>query len=146
MLTFSCGLLYEKVPAAGAADYRTDWPWGVVTRRPAALTAGTGGQQRDEFHDRQPRLPAAGKPGRIIARPQSGYYVAPQPIKQRQPEPPAQVTRDESVDINTYIFEVLQASRQASMLPFASAFPIRACFRCRSLTALWRRSAKPPPP
>ncbi|STU63880.1 GntR family transcriptional regulator [Klebsiella michiganensis] len=42
--------------------------------------------------------------GRIIARPQSGYYVAPQPIKQRQPEPPAQVTRDESVDINTYIF------------------------------------------
>jgi DNA-binding transcriptional MocR family regulator len=28
-----------------------------------------------------------------------------------------------SVDINTYIFEVLQASRQASMLPFASAFP-----------------------
>lgn len=61
--------------------------------------------------------------GRIIARPQSGYYVAPQPIKQRQPEPPAQVTRDESVDINTYIFEVLQASRQASMLPFASAFP-----------------------
>ena len=61
--------------------------------------------------------------GRIIARPQSGYYVAPQPIKQRQPDPPAQVTRDESVDINTYIFEVLQASRQASMLPFASAFP-----------------------
>lgn len=61
--------------------------------------------------------------GRIIARPQSGYYVAPQPLKQRQPEPPPQVTRDESVDINTYIFEVLQASRQASMLPFASAFP-----------------------
>ncbi|PMC12124.1 GntR family transcriptional regulator, partial [Klebsiella aerogenes] len=23
--------------------------------------------------------------GRIIARPQSGYYVAPQPVKQRQP-------------------------------------------------------------
>ena len=61
--------------------------------------------------------------GRIIARPQSGYYVAPQPTKPRQPAPPAQVTRDEAVDINTYIFEVLQASRQASMLPFASAFP-----------------------
>ncbi|MDN2635028.1 winged helix-turn-helix domain-containing protein, partial [Klebsiella pneumoniae] len=61
--------------------------------------------------------------GRIVARPQSGYYVAPQPVKLRQPAPPAQVTRDEAVDINTYIFEVLQASRQASMLPFASAFP-----------------------
>ncbi|PEX83780.1 PLP-dependent aminotransferase family protein [Klebsiella sp. KG9] len=61
--------------------------------------------------------------GRIIARPQSGYYVAPQPTKPRQPAPPAQVTRDEAVDINTYIFEVLQASRQTSMLPFASAFP-----------------------
>lgn len=42
--------------------------------------------------------------GRIIARPQSGYYVAPQPTKPRQPAPPAQVTRDEAVDINTYIF------------------------------------------
>ena len=48
--------------------------------------------------------------GRIIARPQSGYYVAPQPIKQRQPEPPAQVTRDESVDINTYTDERVQVS------------------------------------
>jgi DNA-binding transcriptional MocR family regulator len=35
--------------------------------------------------------------GRIIARPQSGYYVAPQPVKQRQPAPPAQVTRDEAL-------------------------------------------------
>jgi hypothetical protein len=49
------------------------------------------------------------------------------------------VTRDEAVDINTYIFEVLQASRQASMLPFASAFPTRVCFRSSSLTARWRR-------
>ena len=39
--------------------------------------------------------------GRIVARPQSGYYVAPQPVKLRQPAPPAQVTRDEAVDINT---------------------------------------------
>ncbi|MEO3988764.1 aminotransferase-like domain-containing protein [Pseudocitrobacter cyperus] len=61
--------------------------------------------------------------GRIIARPQSGYYVAPRPATQRPATAPAQVMRDEAVDINTYIFEVLQASRDASVLPFASAFP-----------------------
>ncbi|MCS5932970.1 hypothetical protein LNQ03_29175 [Klebsiella pneumoniae subsp. pneumoniae] len=61
-------------------------------------------------------------------------------MKLRQPAPPAQVTRDEAVDINTYIFEVLQASRQASMLPFASAFPDpRVSSRCSSSTARWRR-------
>ena len=71
--------------------------------------------------------------GRIVARPQSGYYFAPQPVKLRQPAPPAQVTRDEAVDINTYIFEVLQASRQASMLPFASAFPDPRLFPLQQL-------------
>jgi DNA-binding transcriptional MocR family regulator len=71
--------------------------------------------------------------GRIIARPQSGYYVAPKPVRLRQPPPPAQVTRDESVDINTYIFEVLQASRRASMLPFASAFPDPRLFPLQQL-------------
>ncbi|VFS60541.1 Uncharacterized HTH-type transcriptional regulator ydcR [Raoultella planticola] len=46
---------------------------------------------------------------------------------------PAQVTRDEAVDINTYIFEVLQASRRASMLPFASAFPDPRLFPLQQL-------------
>ncbi len=54
-------------------------------------------------------------------------------MKLRQPAPPAQVTRDEAVDINTYIFEVLQASRQASMLPFASAFPDPRLFPLQQL-------------
>lgn len=35
------------------------------------------------------------------------------------------VTRDEAVDINTYIFDMLQASRDPSVVPFASAFPDR---------------------
>ncbi|WP_421355136.1 PLP-dependent aminotransferase family protein [Pseudocitrobacter faecalis] len=61
--------------------------------------------------------------GRIIARPQSGYYVAPRAVVLRPSRAPVQVMRDEAVDINTYIFEVLQASRDASVLPFASAFP-----------------------
>ncbi len=48
--------------------------------------------------------------GYIIARPQSGYYVAPQAIKMPK-APVIPVTRDEAVDINTYIFDMLQASR-----------------------------------
>ena len=61
--------------------------------------------------------------GRIVARPQSGYYVAPRTVTTRAATAPAQVMPDNVVDINTYIFEVLQASRNASVLPFASAFP-----------------------
>ena len=59
--------------------------------------------------------------GQIVARPQSGYYVAPQVAK---PAPAAaQVASSESVDINTTIFDILQASRDPAVLPFASAFP-----------------------
>lgn len=39
--------------------------------------------------------------GYIIARPQSGYYVAPQAIK--MPAPVIPVTRDEAVDINIFL-------------------------------------------
>lgn len=52
--------------------------------------------------------------GYIIARPQSGYYVAPQAIKMPK-APVIPVTRDEAVDINTYIFDMLQASRDPSV-------------------------------
>jgi len=70
--------------------------------------------------------------GRIIARPQSGYYVAPRPVGQPGVQP-AQVIRDEAVDINTYIFEMLQASRDASVMPFASAFPDPRLFPLQQL-------------
>ncbi|VDZ73603.1 transcriptional regulator protein YdcR [Atlantibacter hermannii] len=60
--------------------------------------------------------------GVIVARPQSGYYVAPRlAATPRTPAP--QVIRNETVDINTYIFDVLQASCDASVMPFGSAFP-----------------------
>ena len=70
--------------------------------------------------------------GRIIALPQSGYYVAPRPVHQPTVQP-AQVMRDEAVDINTYIFEMLQASRDASVMPFASAFPDPRLFPLQQL-------------
>lgn len=70
--------------------------------------------------------------GYIIARPQSGYYVAPRTVK--SPLPLAvPVTRDETVDINTYIFEMLQASRDPSVVPFASAFPDPRLFPLQQL-------------
>ncbi|HAT3922778.1 TPA: PLP-dependent aminotransferase family protein [Citrobacter amalonaticus] len=70
--------------------------------------------------------------GRIIARPQSGYYVAPRPVYQPTVQP-VQVMRDEAVDINTTIFEMLQASRDASVMPFASAFPDPRLFPLQQL-------------
>ena len=70
--------------------------------------------------------------GHIIARPQSGYYVAPQAIKMPK-APVIPVTRDEAVDINTYIFDMLQASRDPSVVPFASAFPDPRLFPLQQL-------------
>ncbi|WP_061709214.1 aminotransferase-like domain-containing protein [Pseudenterobacter timonensis] len=71
--------------------------------------------------------------GRIVARPQSGYYVAARPVEP-QPAPPVQVMRDEAVDINTYIFDVLQSSRDPAVVPFASAFPDPRLFPLQQLT------------
>jgi DNA-binding transcriptional MocR family regulator len=70
--------------------------------------------------------------GVIVARPQSGYYVAPRPAV-RSALAPVKVTRDESVDINTYIFDVLQASCDASVVPFGSAFPDPRLFPLQQL-------------
>lgn len=70
--------------------------------------------------------------GVIVARPQSGYYVAPRPVA-RAAAAPIKVMRDEAVDINTYIFDVLQASCDASVVPFGSAFPDPRLFPLQQL-------------
>lgn len=70
--------------------------------------------------------------GVIVARPQSGYYVAPRPVA-RTTAAPVKVMRDEAVDINTYIFDVLQASCDASVVPFGSAFPDPRLFPLQQL-------------
>lgn len=70
--------------------------------------------------------------GVIVARPQSGYYVAPRQVTRTMPAP-AKVMSDETVDINTYIFDVLQASCDASVVPFGSAFPDPRLFPLQQL-------------
>lgn len=68
--------------------------------------------------------------GAIVARPQSGYYVAPRPGP--QPASRRQV-RAGAVDINSYIFDVLQGSRDPSLVPFGSAFPDPRLFPLQQL-------------
>jgi DNA-binding transcriptional MocR family regulator len=82
--------------------------------------------------------------GRIVARPQSGYYVASRPTTQ-QPAPPAQVMRDEVVDINTYIFDVFRPAAIRLSFLLLPRFPIPGFSRFSSSTARWLTSAKPRP-
>ncbi|EKN4704684.1 PLP-dependent aminotransferase family protein [Yersinia ruckeri] len=61
--------------------------------------------------------------GWIVARPQSGYYVASRRTQLPQPQRGTQLHLSEQVDINAFIFEVLQAGKDPSIVPFGSAFP-----------------------
>lgn len=70
--------------------------------------------------------------GAIVARPQSGYYVASRSLLASKGNT-QQVTRNETVDINTYIFDVLQASCDAGVVPFGSAFPDPRLFPLQQL-------------
>ncbi|WP_437616448.1 PLP-dependent aminotransferase family protein [Erwinia sp. V71] len=61
--------------------------------------------------------------GWILSRPQSGYYVAPRAEFLSQPVSHQKVQLTETVDINAFIFDVLQACRDLQIIPFGSAFP-----------------------
>ncbi len=61
--------------------------------------------------------------GWIVSRPQSGYYVAPRAEFLSQPVNHQKVQLAETVDINAFIFDVLQACRDPQIIPFGSAFP-----------------------
>ena len=67
--------------------------------------------------------------GWIVSRPQSGYYVAPRALQTA----PAQVALSEQVDINNFVFDVLQAIRDPHIVPFGSAFPDPELFPQRQL-------------
>ncbi len=71
--------------------------------------------------------------GWIVARPQSGYYVASRPEILTQSLAQQKVQLAETMDINAFIFEVLQACRDASIIPFGSAFPDPELFPQRQL-------------
>lgn len=68
--------------------------------------------------------------GWILSRPQSGYYVAPR-VRALPPSTPVELT--EMVDINSAVFDVLQASRDPDIVPFGSAFPDPELFPQRQL-------------
>lgn len=71
--------------------------------------------------------------GWIISRPQSGYYVAPRAEFLSQPVSHQKLQLAESVDINAFIFDVLQACRDPHIVPFGSAFPDPELFPQRQL-------------
>ncbi|MFS2221062.1 PLP-dependent aminotransferase family protein [Pantoea sp. B65] len=71
--------------------------------------------------------------GWILSRPQSGYYVAPRAEFLSQPVSHQKVQLAETVDINAFIFDVLQACRDPSIIPFGSAFPDPELFPQRQL-------------
>lgn len=71
--------------------------------------------------------------GWIQSRPQSGYYVAPRAEFLSQPASHQKVQLTESVDINAFIFDVLQACRDPHIVPFGSAFPDPELFPQRQL-------------
>ena len=70
--------------------------------------------------------------GWIVSRPQSGYYVAPR-ARALPPASPNAMELTEKVDINSAVFEVLQACRDPNMVPFGSAFPDPELFPQRQL-------------
>ncbi|WON78542.1 PLP-dependent aminotransferase family protein [Serratia sp. UGAL515B_01] len=66
--------------------------------------------------------------GWIVARPQSGYYVTARPQALPQARRNEDLLLSEQVDINAFIFDVLQASKDPTIVPFGSAFPDAALF------------------
>jgi DNA-binding transcriptional MocR family regulator len=61
--------------------------------------------------------------GWIVSQDRSGYRVSQRTKKQDRAEVPAAVSGTEHVDINEFIFEVLQNSKKPSMVNFGFAYP-----------------------
>lgn len=81
--------------------------------------------------------------GLIVARPQSGYYVAPRKVRAMTRKYAHTLHAAEQVDINDAIFDILQAGQDASIVPLGSAFPDPTLFPqprlARSLASAVRR-------
>ncbi|ERK08270.1 PLP-dependent aminotransferase family protein [Serratia fonticola] len=81
--------------------------------------------------------------GWIVARPQSGYYVAARSQALPQPIRGEKLLVSEQVDINAFIFDVLQACKDPEIVPFGSAFPDATLFMqpklARALSSVARK-------
>ncbi len=66
--------------------------------------------------------------GWIRSRPQSGYFVAPARVTPRYSSSPPPLLPSETVDINAFIFSVLQAGNDPGCVALGSAFPDASLF------------------
>ena len=71
--------------------------------------------------------------GWIVSKPQSGYYVAPRAASSRVRPPVQTIARTDQADTNSFVFDVLQATRDPAIMPFGSAFPDPELFPQRQL-------------
>ncbi|PKE29036.1 GntR family transcriptional regulator [Rahnella sp. AA] len=81
--------------------------------------------------------------GVIVARPQSGYYVAAGLQRPVRRQPDERLHAAEQVDVNDAIFDILKAGQDPSVVPLGSAFPDPTLFPqprlARSLASAVRR-------
>lgn len=62
--------------------------------------------------------------GLVEARPKSGYYVRPRPARHLpEPRPTRPTSESTEVDISDFVFAILHASRDQSVVPLGSGFP-----------------------
>lgn len=81
--------------------------------------------------------------GLVVARPRSGYYVAPD-MALLPPEPEVASRPDgesRSVDVSELVFEVLQSSMNRDRVPLGSAFPSPTLFPLQRLGRAMARAA-----
>ncbi|RJT43232.1 PLP-dependent aminotransferase family protein [Rahnella woolbedingensis] len=81
--------------------------------------------------------------GVIVARPQSGYYVAAGVQRPVRHSPDERLHAAEQVDVNDAIFDILKAGQDPAVVPLGSAFPDPTLFPqprlARSLASAVRR-------
>lgn len=71
--------------------------------------------------------------GWVTAKPQSGYFVAPQIENLLSPQAPSSPTKPKQININDQLFDVLQRNKQQDMVPLGSAFPDPSLFPQQAL-------------
>ncbi|MCE1241713.1 PLP-dependent aminotransferase family protein [Oryzomicrobium sp.] len=72
--------------------------------------------------------------GLVEARPKSGYYVRPRPARHLpEPRPTRPTSESTEVDISDFVFAILHASRDQSVVPLGSGFPSPELFPLEKL-------------